>query len=123
MSFRAVPRGRFRALVNADDGSPVVVGLRGASVLRPPHASGAGTYATLGLPPGEGRLAVVDAAVRGHQKLSFSPVSADRVVVKLARGLAWPAGAAAVDAWLSPGPFGAWGYCLTVTRVAAAEPN
>lgn len=125
--FATARRGRYRALVTADDGSAVAVGLRRCEVLRAPHASGGGgTYATLRVPDGETRLATIDAAIRGFEPgLAFSPLRAGgtEAVVKLARGLAWPAGAAAVDARLSPGPFGAWGYCLTATRVEPAAAD
>lgn len=142
--FASAPRGKFRELRLREGGDRVAVRARGCRVVWEPHPAGGGgghpagggggepgaLYATLDLTPDERALAVLrlaDDEIRRLAAPRFTPLrdAGRAVVVKLARGLAWPAGAAAVDVVLSPGPFGAFGYCLTITechRHSAAAP-
>lgn len=135
--FSSAPRGKFRELRLRDGGGRVAVRARGCRVVWEPHPAGGNIapggntgggalYATLDMTAADRALAVLRLADDEIRRLAgprFTPLreAGRAVVVKLARGLAWPAGAGAVDVEVSVGPFGAFGYCLTVDAVAAAD--
>jgi hypothetical protein len=120
--FASAPRGKFRELRLRDGGGRVAVRVRGCRVVWAPSARGG--FATLDCSADARGLAVLrlaDDEIRRLASPRFTPLreSGRAVVVKLARGLAWPADAERVDVVLAPGPFGAFGYCLTVDSVDA----
>lgn len=127
-AFATAPRGKFRELRLRECGGRVAVRARGCRVVWEPHHVGGGgaLYATLDLTADERALAVLRLADDEIRRLAgprFTPLrdAGRAVVVKLARGLAWPGAADRVDVVLAPGPFGAFGYCLTVETVAEAK--
>lgn len=132
MRFRAVTRGTFRQVVNASDGTPVDLKLFRCVVDKAPYVRGAKTYVALDLIDALGDLDVLralDEFIERSVTPEFSPLRPPLVIVKVPRDVSYEDAEGApgppldlkrgdeIDVMLRPGAFGAFGYCLLLTRV------
>jgi hypothetical protein len=134
LKLKAVQRGKFRQLVDAQTGETPQVKLYRARVTKTVAADK--PYITLDLGMLEDQrsdaagLADVDAFIHKLAEPRFSPLSAKTVIVKMPPkdvrwenengdpALPWPVELhAVVDVILKPGAFGEFGYCWLVHRI------
>ena len=128
MSFKVRTRGCFRALELPGGGA--VTATLVADVTRAPHDTKGKWYASLAVVDGDvDLLRAADARIIALAKPEFSPfressAAGVQLVVKMPAAVAagWPAAATRVRVSLSVGPFGGFGYCLTVAGVSASPP-
>ena len=129
-TFDVVPRGKLRRL--ARHGRDVDIALYACQVTRPPHVKHGKTYMELDLSAAAGDVDTLRAACDAIQttaKPAFTPVHGSRAVVKLLKTTVYetaegsagtrfvPDTGDLVDVILTPGAFGAFGYCVLVKRI------
>ena len=130
--YASVKRGRLRHVVDAHDRQPVHVTVYRCTVAKAPHEVGGKTYVWLDVSDCLGdmqRLRDVDEYIRREASPRFSPVTKDLVIAKLTRATsyatddgtpAWKLDVVqgdVVDVVLQPGAFGAFGYCVLVSKL------
>lgn len=133
MKLQAVPRGKFRQVVDESSGETPTVKLYGLRIAKVPSLQK--PYATFDLGLMEDRsesksLRDIDAFIERAASPRFCPLTAQTIIVKLPPkgiwwenvngdpALPWPMELhAVVDVVLKPGAFGEFGYCWLLHRI------